>query len=70
MPRNDVKSLLLFFSAYYFSQGIYNAYSSFEQPFLRSYGIGLTDIATSKAVAKVRVVVVGEEPWLAMGVLS
>ena len=33
MPtRNPVRALLLFFTLYYFSQGIYNAFGAFEQP--------------------------------------
>lgn len=51
MPVNSVRRLLLFFTVYYFAQGIYNAYNTFEQPFLKSRDIGLSDVSTAKSVA-------------------
>ncbi len=51
MTVNPVPKLLLFFATYYFAQGVYNAFGSFEQPWLRSRGLSLSDISASKSVA-------------------
>jgi hypothetical protein len=51
MPVNPIPKLLTFFAAYYFAQGIYNAFGSFEQPWLRTRGVTLTQVSSSRAVA-------------------
>jgi len=48
---NGVRRILLFFFTYYFSQGVFNGSKTFEQPFLRSRGVSLTDIAAAASVA-------------------
>jgi predicted MFS family arabinose efflux permease len=51
MPVNPVNRLLVFFTVYYLSQGFYNSFGTFEQPYLRSKKLSLTDISGARSVA-------------------
>lgn len=56
MPENKVTVLYAYFTAYYFAQGCFQAYSAFEQPYLESFGVGLEQVALAQSLAQL--------PWI------
>lgn len=56
MPRNKVPLLYTYFASYYAAQGLMQAFSGFEQPYLQSYGISLEDVGFAQGLAQL--------PWV------
>lgn len=56
MPRNKVPLLYAYFASYYAAQGLMQAFSGFEQPYLQSYGVSLEDVGFAQGLAQL--------PWV------
>jgi MFS family permease len=53
LPVNPIYRIIAIFTLYYFAQGIFNASITFEQPYMRSRGVSLSDISASRSIATI-----------------
>jgi len=56
-PVNPIFKIIAIFTLYYFAQGVFNSSITFEQPFMRSRGVSISDISASRSIATI--------PWSA-----
>jgi MFS family permease len=52
-PINSIFRIVALFTLYYFAQGVFNSSITFEQPYMRSRGVAISDVSLSRTIATI-----------------